>query len=249
MTWTKTSDDHPDRRLDVSDAAYRLEHAALTYSNRLLLDGRIPRDHLRMLPVPDRCLEPPVLAELVDRGIWIDEGDAYVLVAYFTAQPSRDEVEADRAYARVRQRIAYEKTAEGKAALKPEADAARQALLEARDRRRWLASQREDRRPHNVSHVVPVPAPARPGPVPTRARAGTTDEDRTSQGDSQRENRADLAAPTNGQAIPPCSDLSRGLWDAHRNDRHAGNSGLEHCRACGPIAGCRFCAPTRALAG
>jgi hypothetical protein len=54
---------------------------------------------------------------------------------------------------------------------------------------------------------------------------------------------------SNGPTRPPCSDFSRGLWEAHRNDRHAGDGGAEHCRTCSPVAGCRICAPTPAIAG
>lgn len=245
MTWTKISDDHLDRRLDLSDAGVRLELAAIIYSNRLLLDGRIATDQLRMLPVPARCLEPAILAELVERGIWTVDGEAYVVADYFSAQPSREEVEAERAYAAVRQRIRYEKSAEGKAALRPVEEAAKAARFAARDRRRDLASQRENARPHTashtVSHMVPVPVPARPANSEGGAADGAGDLTTSQREVSQRENGAGAASSRingTGKAgsqrdptvSPPCPDEA--TYRAHRSHHRRHADGSWTCDAC-----------------
>jgi hypothetical protein len=171
MMWTKTGDEYPDERLDLSDAAYRLEHVGLTYCNRLLLDGRLPKARLGLLPVPSRTRGPKVVGELLRAGRWIDDADAYIVVGFFETQPSREEVEAQRAYDAVRQRIRYERAAEGKSALRGDEEAAKVALFDARQRRRAAAaSQRE---PGSTSHRESQrPAPSRSRPAPPRPNEG-----------------------------------------------------------------------------
>ena len=49
MTWTRLGDDYAARRYDLSDAAFRLELAALVESNRLGWGGRIQKDRVKLL--------------------------------------------------------------------------------------------------------------------------------------------------------------------------------------------------------
>lgn len=88
MTWTKTSDDFPDDCWTLSDRAYRLHHEALTWSNRKLLDCRIPRDDLRRFA---RNGEDGA-DELVANGWWRMAGDCYVIVHHASYQRTRAEV-------------------------------------------------------------------------------------------------------------------------------------------------------------
>jgi len=173
MTWTKTSDDHPDQRIELSDAAYRVEHAALTFSNRLLLDGRIPKSRLGLLPVPESTRRDEVIAELVAARLWRDDGDGYVIVGYFDGQPSREEVEAQRAWDGVRQAIARTTAPEELERLRVERDAARQAHAIAVTRRQERAkadvlSLSESLSESRSESLRPVP----PRPAPSRARTG-----------------------------------------------------------------------------
>ncbi len=47
MTWSKLSDDFPDDCWTLLDGAFRLHVEGLCWSNRKLLDCRIPNGHLR----------------------------------------------------------------------------------------------------------------------------------------------------------------------------------------------------------
>ena len=87
MTWTKTSDDFPDDCWTLSDAAYRLHHEGLTWSNRKLLDCLIPKDDLRRFA---KC--PDAVAELLAHGFWTDAGDQYVIRHHAGYQRSREQV-------------------------------------------------------------------------------------------------------------------------------------------------------------
>lgn len=88
MTWTKTSDDFPDDCWTLSDRAYRLHHEGLTWSNRKLLDCRLPKDDVRRFARNgDDGVE-----ELVNCGWWSDGGDCYVINHHATYQRTRDEV-------------------------------------------------------------------------------------------------------------------------------------------------------------
>lgn len=92
MTWTKTSDDYPDDCWTLSDRAYRLHHEGLTWSNRKLLDCRIPKDDLRRFA---RHGDDGV-AELLACGWWREVGPFYEIVHHATYQRTRDEVLAQQ---------------------------------------------------------------------------------------------------------------------------------------------------------
>ena len=74
MTWTKLSDDFPDDCETLSVPARWLHVEGLCWSNRKLLDCRIPKAHLRKFATDPECV-----TELVATGWWTDEDDAYVL--------------------------------------------------------------------------------------------------------------------------------------------------------------------------
>ena len=70
MTWTKLSDDFPDDCWTLSDAAFRLHVEGLAWSNRKLLDLRLPKDNLSRW-----AKHPEAVDELVANGYWTDEDD------------------------------------------------------------------------------------------------------------------------------------------------------------------------------
>lgn len=159
MTWTKSSDDYPDRLLDLTDAAYRLHHAATVFCNRLGLDGRLPRKRLAMLPVPPRTRRKAIVQELIDAGHWIETADGWTLADFFEAQLSAEEVAAQRRYDAVRQAKRFAQTPERKAELRVEEEAAKRLLYAARERRRAIShceSQGDSQ----------CPVPSRPVPTP-----------------------------------------------------------------------------------
>lgn len=177
MTWTKTGDDYPERLFELSDAAYRLHHAGTTYANRLLLDGRIPKSRLDLVPVPRNVLHESVLEELSSAGLWLDAGDGWVLTDFLSAQPTREEVEARRGYDAVRQRLRFARSAmnrdQGEAALVLDLEElereARFRLNAAREAHRSLSSLGASQRESHTPRPVPTrPDPTRPVPSGTR---------------------------------------------------------------------------------
>ena len=61
----------------LSDAAYRLHTTAIFWSSRNLTDGCIPKRDLDFV-VPRKLKRPAkFVAELIDRGLWSDEGDEW----------------------------------------------------------------------------------------------------------------------------------------------------------------------------
>ena len=86
MTWTKISDDFADDCWTLSDAAFRLHSEGHIWSNRKLLDLRIPKDDLR------RFKNPEAIGELLAGGWWTDEGDHYLLVHHARYQRLREAV-------------------------------------------------------------------------------------------------------------------------------------------------------------
>lgn len=86
MTWTKLSDDFADDTWTLSDAAFRLHVEALLWSNRKLLNCRIPKDDIR------RFKAEIALPELLSCGWWKDAGDHFQLVHHATYQRDKDDV-------------------------------------------------------------------------------------------------------------------------------------------------------------
>lgn len=92
MTWTKLSDDFSDECWTLSDGAYRLLVEMLNYSNRKLLDCRIPKGDLR------RFAKHPEAVDELAAGGWVKDGGAAWLVAFQSLyQPLRVDVVARRA--------------------------------------------------------------------------------------------------------------------------------------------------------
>jgi hypothetical protein len=87
MTWSKLGDEYSDETWTLSDAAYRLHTDGLVWSNRKLLDGKLPKDDLA------RCSRrPEAVGELVSVGFWEDQGDHYRIVHHIGYQRTREQV-------------------------------------------------------------------------------------------------------------------------------------------------------------
>lgn len=95
MTWTKLSDDFADDCWTLSDKALRLHVEGLIWSNRKLLDQRVPKDDVRRF-----AKHPDAVPELVDGGWWLDVGDAYVIRHHASYQQTREDVLARQERAR-----------------------------------------------------------------------------------------------------------------------------------------------------
>jgi hypothetical protein len=87
MTWTKLSDDFGDDCWTLSDTAFRLHVEGLVWSNRKLLDLRIPKDDVRRF-----AKDPEAVVELVAAGWWSEDGDAYVIRHHGQYQRRREDV-------------------------------------------------------------------------------------------------------------------------------------------------------------
>ncbi len=87
MSWTKLSDDFADDCWQLSDRAFRLHVEGLTWSNRKLLDLRLPKADVRRF-----AKHADAVAELVETGWWSDDGDAYVVRHHAQYQRSREAV-------------------------------------------------------------------------------------------------------------------------------------------------------------
>lgn len=86
MTWTKLSDDYDDDCWTLSSDAYRLHTAGLVWSNRKLLNCRIPKADMH------RFRTPEALPELLAEGYWAEDGDAYLIVHHADYQPTKEQV-------------------------------------------------------------------------------------------------------------------------------------------------------------
>lgn len=87
MTWTKLSDDYTDDTWALSDEAFRLHTEGLVWSNRKLLDLRLPKEDVRRF-----SKHPDSVAELLAGEWWVDDGDAYVIRHHARYQRLRDAV-------------------------------------------------------------------------------------------------------------------------------------------------------------
>jgi hypothetical protein len=93
--WVKLGDEMPDRPSiwRLSHGAFRLHVSGLAYSNRMLLEGVIPRDRVPAL-VPS--FRPALVEELVAGGVWRREGDDYRILDSADDQLTRADVIALR---------------------------------------------------------------------------------------------------------------------------------------------------------
>jgi hypothetical protein len=87
MTWTKTGDEFADECWTLSDAAYRLHHEGLTWSNRKGLDGRLDKDDMVRW-----AKRPAAAEELVSIGWWEDHGSHYQIIHHIGYQRTREEI-------------------------------------------------------------------------------------------------------------------------------------------------------------
>lgn len=87
MSWSKLSDDFSDDCWTLSDQAFRTHVEGLVWSNRKLLDCRIPKADVRRF-----AKHPEAVAELVDVGWWSDEGDHYLIRHHARYQREKEQV-------------------------------------------------------------------------------------------------------------------------------------------------------------
>jgi hypothetical protein len=87
VTWTKLSDDFSDDCWTLSDAGYRLHIDGLIWSNRKLLDCRIPKDD-----VPRFAKRPEAIQELLDTGWWAKDDQHYLIRHHAGYQRTREQV-------------------------------------------------------------------------------------------------------------------------------------------------------------
>lgn len=95
MPWANFDDKfprHPKVR-PLSDGAFRLHTSGICFASEWLTDGRIEADHVREL-MPR--YKPSYLAELVNRGIWTDHGEHYLIHDYLEWNRSREQITAER---------------------------------------------------------------------------------------------------------------------------------------------------------
>jgi hypothetical protein len=140
VTWVRLDDQFPiHRKVSVlTDAAYRLHTEAICWCARNGTDGLIRRDELATLGQRAR---PRLVGELVSRGVWHHSGhdcdrcvhpaDGWVIHDYLTYQPTREEVERERAAKAERQRRWLEKRRNGRPSKEPSGDASRDGSKEA----------------------------------------------------------------------------------------------------------------------
>jgi hypothetical protein len=87
MTWTKLSDDFADDCWSLSAEAFRLHTEGLVWSNRKLLDCRIPESDVRRF-----ARHPQAIDELLAVGWWVADGDHYVIRHHARYQRERSRV-------------------------------------------------------------------------------------------------------------------------------------------------------------
>lgn len=150
MPWVKVSDnfyDHP-KFADLSALGIAAWVIGLAYCNRNLTDGRIPK------PFAHRCVNTDglgVLArgkqstrqsmlpadsrhavqELLDAGLWRDEGTCYAVHDYHDYQPSADDVRREQALRAERQARWRSKRGERNASRNASTDASRNGSQDA----------------------------------------------------------------------------------------------------------------------
>lgn len=197
MTWTKTGDDYPERLFDLSSDAYRLHHAATTYCNRLLTDGRLQAGRLALVPVPEKVRRRRVVAELVTFGLWAETEGGWLLTDFLADQPTKEEVLCRRAYDAVRQRLRYAKDNPAAAvALRREEEATKKDWNDAREARRKLLAHRDSQREvPGVSHrELHRPDPTSPVPPQHKGEGGASSTRGLLQEDEDRPFRERMAA-------------------------------------------------------
>jgi hypothetical protein len=98
LPWVRFDDQFPINRkvARLSDPAFRLHVSAIFWSARNLTDGSVPTEDLPLAAPGSRRLDG-LVAELVDRGLWIATPPlGWVINDYLEYQPSRQVVKAMR---------------------------------------------------------------------------------------------------------------------------------------------------------
>jgi hypothetical protein len=93
MTWFRLEDsfaNHP-KVLKAGNAAVGLWVRCGTYSSQYLLDGHVP------LEIAKGLGRPGEIDTLLETRMWIQNGDGFLIPDFLEYQPSREEVEAERA--------------------------------------------------------------------------------------------------------------------------------------------------------
>jgi hypothetical protein len=109
MTWIKLDDqvtEHP-KTAGLSCEAWTLWIHGLTYCSRNLTDGEIPKAFLPRLSPVRRVKK--ATQELVDAGLWIDEGARIHVHNYVKWQRSKSQIESDKESAHARQKASRER--------------------------------------------------------------------------------------------------------------------------------------------
>jgi hypothetical protein len=94
VTWLRIDDsfvDHPKLHA-LSDAAYRAVTRSWGYAAKHETDGRIPESIAREYTRSSR----KVLAELVDCGLWKQNGTGYVIHNFNKRNPTKSDLDARR---------------------------------------------------------------------------------------------------------------------------------------------------------
>lgn len=124
MPWVRFDDQFPYHRkvARLSDQAFRLHVSAIFWSALNLTDGWVPAESIPDTAPGLRRLEG-LAAELVARDVWhaaehickdcIMPPDGWIIHDYLEFQPSKAQVEAERAAARERQRRHRKRRADG----------------------------------------------------------------------------------------------------------------------------------------
>ncbi len=109
MTWIKLDDqvtEHP-KTAGLSCEAWTLWIHGLTYCSRNLTDGEIPKPYLPRLSPVRRVKK--ATQELVDAGLWVDEGARIQVHNYVKWQRSKSQIEYDKESAHARQKASRER--------------------------------------------------------------------------------------------------------------------------------------------
>lgn len=95
MPWANFDDQFPThpKIVPLSDGAFRLHVSGICYCAQHLTDGLIGAEAVPTLRPKYR---PQMLAELLDKNIWIQHGDAYEVRDYLQWNRSKEQVENER---------------------------------------------------------------------------------------------------------------------------------------------------------